>query len=97
MASLTTRDAVPLTKPGTDTLAAVREQIAARMEALPVSSWHLKARVIVGSATFFDAIDAVAIGMILPVGLGAIALIAAFITAAFAVETRRRVLEEVSP
>ena len=67
MASLTTRDAVPLTKPGTDTLAAVREQIAARMEALPVSSWHLKARVIVGSATFFDAIDAVAIGMILPV------------------------------
>ena len=29
MASLTTRDAVPLTKPGTDTLAAVREQIAA--------------------------------------------------------------------
>lgn len=62
MGSPTTRDAVPLTKSGTNTLAAVREQIAARMEALPASSWPLKPRVIVGSATFFDAINAVAIG-----------------------------------
>ena len=37
------------------------------MEALPLSAWHVKARVIVGSATFFDAVDTVAIGMVLPV------------------------------
>ena len=37
------------------------------MEALPLSRWHLKARVIVGSATFFDALDTVAIGLVLPV------------------------------
>jgi putative MFS transporter len=41
--------------------------IIARMEALPLSRWHLKARLIVGSATFFDAVDTVAIGMVLPV------------------------------
>jgi putative MFS transporter len=37
------------------------------MERLPLSSWHLRARAIVGSATFFDGIDYVAIGMVLPV------------------------------
>ena len=40
-------------------------EILARMERLPLSSWHLKARAIVGSATFFDGIDYVAIGMVL--------------------------------
>ncbi len=42
-------------------------EILARMERLPLSSWHLRARAIVGSATFFDGIDYVAIGMVLPV------------------------------
>jgi len=41
--------------------------IAARMERLPVSSWHLKARMLVGTATFFDAFDALAIAQALPV------------------------------
>ena len=41
--------------------------LLARMEALPLSRWHLKARVIIGTATFFDAIDTVAIGLVLPV------------------------------
>ena len=41
--------------------------LVGRMEALPLSAWHLKARVIIGSATFFDAVDTVAIGMVLPV------------------------------
>ena len=43
------------------------DNVLGRMEALPISRWHLKARVIVGSATFFDGIDTVAIGMVLPV------------------------------
>jgi len=41
--------------------------LVGRMEALPLSAWHIKARIIVGSATFFDAVDTVAIGMVLPV------------------------------
>ena len=42
--------------------------VAARMEAFPLSRWHLKARIIiVGGATFFDAVDTAAIGLVLPV------------------------------
>src|SRR5438034_868254 len=37
------------------------EQIAARIERLPVSPWHLKLRVVMGIALFFDAFDALAI------------------------------------
>jgi MFS transporter, putative metabolite:H+ symporter len=42
-------------------------EIVARVERLPVSSWHVKTRVIVGVATFFDAFDALAIASVLPV------------------------------
>jgi putative MFS transporter len=40
--------------------------IAARLERLPISSWHVKMRVILGIATFFDAFDALAIAYALP-------------------------------
>jgi MFS transporter, putative metabolite:H+ symporter len=43
-----------------------RFQIAARMERLPVSSWHNKMRLIVGSANFTDAYDALTIAFVLP-------------------------------
>jgi len=42
-------------------------QIAARMERLPVSRWHHKMRLIVGSANFSDAFDALTIAYVLPV------------------------------
>ncbi|WP_137046360.1 MFS transporter [Pseudolabrys sp. FHR47] len=42
-------------------------EVAARIERLPLSSWHVKARVIIGVATFFDAFDALAIAFVLPV------------------------------
>jgi putative MFS transporter len=42
-------------------------QIAARIERLPFSPWHVKLRVIMGVATFFDAFDALAIAYVLPV------------------------------
>ena len=45
--------------------------IAARIERLPTSWWHVKARIIVGVATFFDAFDAIAIATVLPVLVGA--------------------------
>jgi MFS transporter, putative metabolite:H+ symporter len=42
------------------------EDIVARVERLPVSWWHVKTRIIIGVATFFDAFDALAIASILP-------------------------------
>jgi MFS transporter, putative metabolite:H+ symporter len=43
-----------------------RYQIAARMERLPLSPWHNKMRLIVGSANFADAYDALTIAYVLP-------------------------------
>jgi putative MFS transporter len=43
------------------------EDVVARIERLPVSWWHVKTRIIVGTATFFDAFDALAIASVLPV------------------------------
>lgn len=99
--------------------------VVARIERLPVSWWHVKARIIIGVATFFDAFDALAIAFVLPVlvrswklggpqigivgfivgsGLGAVflvfaavAVVGAIATGLFAVETKRRVLEDISP
>jgi MFS transporter, putative metabolite:H+ symporter len=42
-------------------------EIVARIERLPVTGWHVKARLIVGTATFFDAYDSLAIAYVLPV------------------------------
>jgi len=41
-----------------------------RIENVPFSRWHTKARVIMGSATFFDAFDALALAFVLPVLVG---------------------------
>ena len=45
-------------------------EILARMERLPVSWWHIKARIIVGIGTFFDAVDLLAIASVLPAVVG---------------------------
>ena len=42
-------------------------QIVARIERLPFSRFHLKARIVIGTATFFDAFDALSIAYVLPV------------------------------
>jgi MFS transporter, putative metabolite:H+ symporter len=41
--------------------------VLARIERLPLSSWQIGTRIIVGAATFFDAFDALAIAYVLPV------------------------------
>lgn len=41
-----------------------------RMESVPFSRWHLKPRIIMGSATFFDAFDALSLAFVLPVLIG---------------------------
>jgi MFS transporter, putative metabolite:H+ symporter len=42
------------------------DDVVARIERLPISTWHVKARIIIGVATFFDAFDALAIAFVLP-------------------------------
>ena len=44
--------------------------LIARIENVPFSQWHTKARVIVGSATFFDAFSALSLAFALPVLIG---------------------------
>ena len=41
--------------------------IVARMERLPITWWQIRARIIIGTATFFDAFDLLAIASALPV------------------------------
>ena len=43
------------------------DNVVARIERMPTSWWHVKTRIIVGVATFFDAFDAIAIATVLPV------------------------------
>jgi len=52
--------AVPLTE----------ETISARVERLPVSAWYRRMMMIVGTAGFFDAFDALTIAFVLPVLIG---------------------------
>lgn len=44
--------------------------IIARLERLPISSWHVKIRFIVGTATFFDGFDYLSIAIVLPALVG---------------------------
>lgn len=41
-----------------------------RIENVPFSRWHTRARIIMGSATFFDAFDALSLAFALPVLIG---------------------------
>jgi putative MFS transporter len=45
---------------------ATADSLIARLEWIPTSGWHIRTRVIVGIATFFDAFDILAIAFVLP-------------------------------
>lgn len=45
-------------------------RITARIERLPLSPWHFKVGIVIGSGWFFDAFDALAIAYVLPVLIG---------------------------
>jgi putative MFS transporter len=45
-------------------------QLLFRIENTPFSRWHTKARIIMGSATLFDAFDALSLAFVLPVLVG---------------------------
>jgi putative MFS transporter len=55
---------------GTLTAIGSVDNVVARIERLPTSWWHVKTRIVVGVATFFDAFDALAIASVLPVLAG---------------------------
>jgi MFS transporter, putative metabolite:H+ symporter len=57
--------------PDIGTASAASAALLGRIERLPLSRWHLKARVVIGTATFFDGIDFLAIALALPVLAGA--------------------------
>lgn len=44
--------------------------VANRMERLPATSWQVRVRLLIGTATFFDAFDALTIAQVLPVLVG---------------------------
>ncbi len=44
-----------------------QREIAARIERLPITRTQTKARIIVGTATFFDAYDSIMLGLVMPV------------------------------
>ena len=52
------------------TVASTAEMLAARLDRLPISSWHIRIRLILGIATFFDAVDLLAISFALPAIVG---------------------------
>jgi MFS transporter, putative metabolite:H+ symporter len=69
--SQTRRDAAtPEDAAPASTLDAQAAALIRRIESVPFSRWHTKARIIVGSATFFDAFDALSIAFVLPVLIG---------------------------
>jgi putative MFS transporter len=43
------------------------QALIVRLENVPFSRWHLRPRIIVGSATFFDAFDSLSLAFVLPV------------------------------
>jgi putative MFS transporter len=45
-------------------------QLLFRIENVPFCRWHTKARIVMGSATFFDAFDALSLAFVLPVLVG---------------------------
>ena len=53
-----------------DIAAAADYRIVARIERLPLSAWHLRIGLIIGTGFFFDAFDAMAIAYALPVLVG---------------------------
>jgi putative MFS transporter len=56
-----------LSAQGSEARALDAPALLGRLESLPFSRWHLRARLIVGSATFFDAFDALSLAFVLPV------------------------------
>jgi hypothetical protein len=69
------------------------DALIARLENVPFSRWHLRPRVVVGTATFFDAFDALSLAFVLPVLAPAIV---GAVAATRMLETGNRRLEDIA-
>ena len=69
MAAVTGDAADTLANAGTRS-SADASALLTRMESVPFSRWHMRSRIIMGSATFFDAFDALSMAFVLPVLIG---------------------------
>jgi MFS transporter, putative metabolite:H+ symporter len=49
-----------------DSLSVTEQSVAARLERLPFSRWHIKVTIFLGVAIFFDSFDSLAIAYVLP-------------------------------
>ena len=58
-------------KTDTTISAIAQRDIAARMERIPLTRTQIKARIVVGTATFFDGYDLLMLGLVMPVLAGA--------------------------
>src|SRR5580704_14238320 len=65
------RKRLPCKKTGNTVQNVTEQSIITGIEQLPFSRWHLKMRVIIGTATFFDGLDGVSVGYVLPALIGA--------------------------
>ncbi|HEY4071465.1 MAG TPA: MFS transporter [Herbaspirillum sp.] len=65
-------NSIPIDSPISEPIKAVSRtaSLLTRMESVPISRWHIKARIVMGSATFFDAFDALSLAYVLPVLIG---------------------------
>ena len=53
-----------------DQFVSAERMIAARLERLPISGWHIRVSTLLGIAIFFDAFDLLALAYVLPVLAG---------------------------
>jgi len=53
-----------------DQAISAERMIAARLERLPISGWHIRVSTLLGIAIFFDAFDSLALAYVLPVLVG---------------------------
>src|ERR1051326_1622181 len=71
MTAHSVHDAVPAVRGAAGDGGTIRAaDLIARMESVPFSRWHMRARVIMGSATFLDAFDALSLAFVLPILVG---------------------------
>ncbi len=67
---MTSADRIGTPSAGAVAVPEAAAEIVARIERVPTTGFHTRARVIVGSATFFDGFDSLSISYVLPVLIG---------------------------
>ncbi|MGO7986117.1 MFS transporter [Rhizobium leguminosarum] len=67
LAASTTADGLEVRDPTPASDSGRAAALTARFEAIPFTPWHRRARIVMGSATFLDAFDALSLAFVLPI------------------------------